>query len=50
MDIEKIVSEIILVGLGAVISTACWLTAMCVKEVIDEKREADMTHVEIPEE
>lgn len=50
VNIEKIVSEIILVGLGAVISTTCWLTVQCVKEIMEEKKDLKMTHVEAPEE
>ena len=41
MNVEKILSEMILVGLGAILSTGAWMTAYCVKKSMEEKRELE---------
>ena len=39
VSIEKIVGEIILFGLGVVISTGFWLAVLCVREPKDDGEE-----------
>ena len=41
MNVEKILGEMILVGLGAILSTGAWLTAYCIRKSMDEKKELE---------